>query len=104
MQLLLQQLHMVHVLTQPSACLGGLAGLATQHQGAAHAFFQQADALRDGRGRDVQGLGGALEAAFAHHGGQCREGGIVQHEFSFSNVNKEKTVCLHFEGRANSVA
>lgn len=45
LQLLLKQLHPVHVLTQAPPGFGGHAGLAVHHQGAAHSFFEQADAL-----------------------------------------------------------
>ena len=45
LQLVLQQAHTVHVLAQAPAGVGGLAGLAAHHQGAAHPLFQQAHAL-----------------------------------------------------------
>ena len=83
-QFLLQQAHAVHVLAHAAPGVGGPAGLAAHHQRAAHALFQQADALRDRRGRDVQRARRAVKAALAHHGGQGMEGGVVQHRFSFS--------------------
>ena len=87
LQVLLQQPHMVHMLAQPPSGLGGQARLPAQHQSAAHALFEQADALGNGRRCHMQGLGGALETAFPDHSSQSGEGGIVEHEFSLSNVD-----------------
>ena len=80
LQILFQQLHLVHVLAQAPARFRGAAGLVAYHQRAADALFQQADALRNGRWRHVQSACRALETAFADDGGQCGEGGIIEHE------------------------
>jgi hypothetical protein len=79
--------HTVHVLAQAPAGFGGAAGLFAHHQRAAHTLFQQPDALRHRRRRDVQRARRALEAAFAHDGRQCSKGGIVQHGIQFSSSN-----------------
>jgi hypothetical protein len=44
---LLQQLHPVDVLAQAPAHVGSQTRLALHQQGAAHALFQQPDALRN---------------------------------------------------------
>lgn len=84
-QVLLHQLHMVGMVAQAAAGLGGRAGLPTYHQRTAHALFQQPDALGSRRWCHVQGAGRAFKAAFSHHSGQGEEGRVVQHVFSFSS-------------------
>ena len=79
LQFLLEQSHAVHVLAQAPACFGGPAGLITHHQRAAHALFQQPNALRHRGRRDVQRERRALEAALAYDGGQGGECRVVQH-------------------------
>ena len=79
-QLVLQQGHLLQVQAQAPARRRAGAGGAALHQHLAHAFLQLLDALRHGRGRDVQAPRGALEAALAQHGGQGFESSIVEHE------------------------
>jgi hypothetical protein len=67
------------------------------------AFLQLPHPLRHRRRRDVQRARGALEAAFAHHGGQGGEGGIVQHAIQFCFIGLGETVCLH-RSRAGKLA
>jgi len=79
LQFLFEQAHAVDVLAKPPAGLGGAARLVAHDQRAADAFFQQPDALRNGRRRDMQCAGSAIEAAFSNDGSQRRQGGIIQH-------------------------
>ena len=64
---------------QSRAQFGGDTGLAAYHQHGAGPVFQQTDALRYGRWRDVQQARGTLKAAFACHDGQGGEQGGVEH-------------------------
>jgi hypothetical protein len=49
----------------------------------------------------VQGPGGTLEAAFAHHGGQGSQGGVVDHLFRKTSSDSEDVVCLNHALRAS---
>jgi len=71
-----------HALDMPAQLLAGLgrhAGLAAHQQRAAGALLQLPYALRHRGRRDVQRARGAFEAAFAHHGGEGVQGGVVEH-------------------------
>ncbi len=63
---------------QDTAVVRGLRRDGAQDQQPSHAGFQGLDALGHGRGRDVQGGGGPLEAAFAHHGRQGAQIVVIQ--------------------------
>ena len=78
-QLVLQQRHLLQMQAQALAGLGTGAGAAALHQHLAQALFELLDALRHGRGRDMQAARRALEAALVQHGGQGLETGVVQH-------------------------
>ena len=56
---------------------GGFGGRGALDQQFAHTLFQRLDPLRHRRGGDLQRQRGALEAAFADHGGQSAELGVV---------------------------
>jgi hypothetical protein len=86
-QILLQQAHAIHVLAQAPPRFSGAARLFAHHQGAAHTLFQQPDALRHRRRRDVQRERRAFKTAFANDGRQCSKGRIVQHGISPSKAN-----------------
>jgi hypothetical protein len=88
-QRVLEQGHRLGMAAQPRPQFGGGAGLATHHQHRAQAVLDLAHALRHRRRRDVQRPRGALEAAFAHHGGHRGQQGRVQH------VHHPHSVQLH---------
>ena len=69
------------------AGLGGLAGLSAHHQGTTHPLFQQPNALRHGRRRDVQCASRTLKTAFTNHSDQFSQREIVEHEISFSKAD-----------------
>jgi hypothetical protein len=83
-QVLLEQAYAVDVLAQAAPGLGRAAGLVAHDERAADALLELAHALRDGRGRHVQGARRPFEAAFAHDGGKGGQGGIVEHRVSSS--------------------
>ncbi|KAG1250037.1 hypothetical protein G6F65_018883 [Rhizopus arrhizus] len=57
---------------------------------AAHAVFQRLDSLRHRRRRHAQGQRGALEAAFAHNGGQRPQVAVIEfHGLVLLNIVKE---------------
>ena len=71
--------NILDVLAKPQAGLGGAARLIAHDQRAADAFFQQPDALRNGRRRDMQCARRALETAFSNDGSQSCQCRIIQH-------------------------
>lgn len=78
-QIVLQQPHPIEMGAQRAAELRRLARLAADDQDRAEPLFEPAHPLRHGRRRDGERRRGALERAFAHHGGDGGEGGIIQH-------------------------
>ena len=72
------QRHLARMAVQRLPGLGGRAGRGAAHQHLAHAFFQQLDALRHRRARDMQHGRRALEAALVDHRGKGVELGRVQ--------------------------
>lgn len=90
-QIVLEKPHPVEMGTQRAAELRRLARLAAHDQDRAEPFFEPADALRDRRRRDAEHGRGALERAFAHHGGDGGEGGIIQHAMKLCFIGLSRT-------------
>ncbi|GAB1364566.1 hypothetical protein MASR1M32_38020 [Rhodobacter sp.] len=78
-QLAGEERDLVMVADQPQAGRGGGAGLAATEKQGAGSFLERLDALRDGRGGDVQFGRGGLEAAKAVNGGKGGKLGQVEH-------------------------
>lgn len=73
-----QQAQLLGVLEQQLAGGGGLERPAAHDEHRAHLRLQGAQPLRDSRLRDVQALGGALETALLHDGGQAFQCGGIE--------------------------
>ncbi|MPN16587.1 hypothetical protein SDC9_163932 [bioreactor metagenome] len=64
---------------QASPGIGAGAGRSAQHQHLADALFQLLDALRYGRGCDVQLARRALKTALAHDGRKGLKACVIKH-------------------------
>jgi hypothetical protein len=73
-----QQPHLPGVLEQQLARGGGAQRPGAHDQHRTHLRFQRPQPLRHGRLRDGQPLGGAVEAALLHDGGQAFQSGRVE--------------------------
>ena len=82
LQVALQQAHLLHVVEQAPADLGGRRRRGAQQHRLADPRLEQFDPLRHRRLRQTKQLRRALEAALLHHRGQGGQQLVVEHKIS----------------------
>jgi len=70
------------VAAEPGADFGGDARASAHDERSPDSLFEEPQALRDCRGRDVQQARRAFEAALTGHGGEGREQRLIQHRIA----------------------